>query len=258
MMLTYCINLDRRLDRWSHMLAQFERLGLVVTRMSATDGQDPEVRTSLLRHPASDRLSPGALACFESHRRAWQALLDSGASHAMILEDDLMIAPGMQTLQILGAIPETADLIKIETNGTRVHIARTSQVSLAQGRRLAGLRSYHSGTGGYIISARLAGKLLALSQTSLEPVDSFLFNADAQRAIDILQMVPAPVVQGASPLVRASAGDWAQTSITEHWAAEADDSSDRPESRVQRVWRRFREEIRAKRLQTRYVTVGWG
>ena len=258
MMPTYCINLDRRSDRWAHMLAQFERLGLVVTRLSATDGQNPDVRATLLRHPAADRLSPGAVACFESHRRAWQALLDSGAPHGMILEDDLMIAPGLRAFQTPEAIPGTADLIKIETNGNRIHLARKPQLALVEGHLLAGLRSYHSGTGGYIISARLARQLLQQSRTSLKPVDDFLFGADAQQAIDILQMVPAPVVQGASPLVRAAAGAWAQTSITEHWAAEVDHSSDQPESRVFRVWRRLREEIRAQRQQTRYVTVGWG
>lgn len=254
----YCINLDRRSDRWEHMSSQFKNLNLVVERVSATDGKDPEIKARFASHPASSRLSIGALATFESHRRVWQKLIESGASHAMIFEDDLVIAPGLAEYQKTEWIPEAADLIKLETHGTRIHVGRKPFCTIGPGRTLVPLRSYHSAAGGYILSARLAERLLPMSRDCLEPVDDFIFNRHGRQDYAIYQMVPAPVVQGASGLAQVDKGNWVQSSLTEHWADGLKDSSDQAETQFGRVLRRFTEELRSIRLATRYATVPWG
>jgi glycosyl transferase family 25 len=240
------------------MSAQFERLKLTVERVSATDAQDPQIRVELMKHPAAASLSLGALACFESHRRVWKRLIESGASHAMIFEDDLLIAPALTDYQDSRWIPEEAELIKIETNGTRLHLARQALCKIGPERSLARLGSYHSATGGYIVSARLAQKLLPLSRDSIEPVDDFLFDRNGLHNFPIYQMIPAPVVQGASRLAQAAAASWAESSLTEHWAEGVGDATDRVETKIGRVTRRIREEMRARRLGTRYAAVPWG
>ena len=254
----YCINLDRRTDRWLHMSGMFERIGLTVERLPATDGQDPQAALVLAQHPAAALLSTGALACFESHRRAWQRLIDSGASHALVFEDDLLIAPGLARFQQAGWIPPEVNLVKIETNGNRLHLARYPLYKISDDRTLVRLNSYHAGAGGYILSCGLARKLLPLSRDCLEPVDDFLFDRFGRYGFIAHQMVPAPVMQGKSQLARAQAGNWAEASITEHWTDTVEDSSDQKEGLVGRVLRRVREELRARRLGSRYVAVPWG
>lgn len=258
----FCINLDRRPDRQAHMQAQFARIGLVAERLAATDGQDPAVAAALAARHGGGRLSAGAMACFDSHRRIWAMLAAGRAPQAIVLEDDLLLAPPLAAIQRAG-LPAGADLVKIETNGTRVHLARGPGLAADAadpGRRLVPLRSFHSGAGGYIVSARLAGRLLALSERSREPVDDFLFDRAGRGSFPILQMVPAPVAQGASRPAQAAgaSGGWTATSITEHWAPGAADPSDRRETPPARLLRRLREEARALRHGTRYVTVPWG
>jgi len=57
----FCINLDRRPERWEQMRAKFERCGVEgVQRFAAVDGQNAIV-------PANWSDSPGAYGCLRSH-----------------------------------------------------------------------------------------------------------------------------------------------------------------------------------------------
>jgi glycosyl transferase family 25 len=68
------------------------------------------------------RLRPNEIGCSASHLKALRAFLDTGARHAIILEDDAEIQPG--GLQILSEILELkpdCDVLKIGGTGAATH-----------------------------------------------------------------------------------------------------------------------------------------
>ena len=88
----YVINLDRRPDRWAAMSAQLDRLGIEAARIPAID------KESLAGDPALLRMGAGHVACARSHYKAMQALVDCGASAALVLEDDVEVGEEVPAL----------------------------------------------------------------------------------------------------------------------------------------------------------------
>lgn len=86
----YVINLARdteRMARISEVLAAFRFLA--VTRIGAVRGSElPDLACDLLTGRPEMRRHKGTLGCSLSHAHAWQSVLDSGESCALILEDD--------------------------------------------------------------------------------------------------------------------------------------------------------------------------
>lgn len=266
-MKAYCINLDRRPDRLEYISGEFARAGIPFERVPAVDAQDPEVAAAAARVPpmANGRqISAGAYGCFQSHREIWRRLVASGESHAMAFEDDLLLAPGLAPLLADGWVPDDADIVKMETFGIRIHLARTGTKTGPQGRRLDLLRSFHHGTACFVISARAAARLLAQTESFGVAIDRFLFDPDspACRSLRIYQMSPAPVVQG-DRAAKVGAGQtpdgnagWARTSITDRFLQPTERR--KAESQPARLRRRLREEAKALVSGTRYVTVPFG
>ena len=79
----YCINLDRRPDRWSESLAEFDRMGLngLITRFPAID------------------LPHGGMGCYASHISVMEESLASGLDNVLILEDDIKFIVDRETLE---------------------------------------------------------------------------------------------------------------------------------------------------------------
>ncbi len=259
LMKVYCINLDRRPDRLAHMTEQFERLGIDFIRVPAVDGQDPGVWTEAKKCGVGfvgKKMSDGAYACFQSHRKIWQMLIESGDGHAMVLEDDVLLSSGVEQYLSANWVPEDADLVKLETFEVRVHLSR-NQCAVAGPRGLKRLASSHLGTGGYVFSKQAAITLLGETRAIDAPIDEFLFNQQSPffSVLTTYQMTPAPVIQGDRAK---QTTDWAQTSITERFAQGVTAPNILPETLVQRIQRRLREEIRALRQGSRYVVVPFG
>jgi len=79
-----CINLQRRPDRWQHMLDQFTRHGLAdVVRHDAADGL-------ILTSPAGWPTTAGAYGCLMSHREVVRGARERGDPAVLILEDDVI------------------------------------------------------------------------------------------------------------------------------------------------------------------------
>ena len=257
-MKAYCINLDRRADRLEHMTGLLARHGVVFERVAAVDGRDPLVAAAAAEcRPgmSGQRMGAGAYACFQSHREVWHRLVASGAPHAMVLEDDLLIAPGFAACLAEGWVPADADLVKLETNQTRLH--RDAGPGLAtRGRRLHRLQSRHAGTGCYVISARTAQHLLAATTALRDPVDEAMFNEASPLFASLVtyQMVPSPVIQGKG----SQAASWAESSITDSHAPGNPDRLLEAEEHLARLARRLRAEIWSVFARTRYVVVPFG
>jgi glycosyl transferase family 25 len=182
------INLDRSPERLAMFRDQAERLGFAFERLAAVDA----------RHctEARGRLTPAEIACFESHRSAWQLLVDSGEAWLAVFEDDVLLAPPIAAL--LGSdawIPTGTDLVKLETFEARVAIAAKGVA--VEGVSLHRLQTTHCGAAGYVLSRQCALDLLRQTEMFTRPVDIVMFDheQEACRKLRILQMVPAVCIQ---------------------------------------------------------------
>jgi GR25 family glycosyltransferase involved in LPS biosynthesis/tetratricopeptide (TPR) repeat protein len=83
----FCINLERRTDRWKVISKKFEHFGLSVERFKGYDGRllkpfiNPDI--SVLR-------TGGYLGCLLSHLEVYRTALDRGYERILILEDDVV------------------------------------------------------------------------------------------------------------------------------------------------------------------------
>lgn len=173
------INLDRSPERLKRMDTLLTRSGLTFERVPAVDGKllsDAEKNRWLGGDGSFYPLGLGEIGCFLSHRACWEIAAAGLDSHAVVIEDDIHIGSGAQ--KIIGNaswIPADADIVKLETTLRPTYVEK-SPAARIDGRVVSRLRGAHTGTAGYIISRKGAGKLLACSTTFSDPVDQFMFN----------------------------------------------------------------------------------
>lgn len=100
-MLRLVINLDRSPDRLQLIKDQLDQLSLSFERIQAFDGKsfNPSDIESIKPNLLSlnkiwfpYHLINTEYACFLSHRKCWERLLDSTEDYAVILEDDVELA----------------------------------------------------------------------------------------------------------------------------------------------------------------------
>jgi glycosyl transferase family 25 len=182
------INLDRSPDRLEMFRAQAETLGIAFERLAAVDAATIQLRRG--------SLTPSEIACFESHRLAWQSLVDSGEPWLAVFEDDVILAPPIaEFLSDPKRFPTNADLIKLETSACKLVISRR-RVRF-RSHSLHRMLSIHWGSAGYIVSRRAAIRLLERTADYILSVDDVIFDPEgaSTRDIRILQAVPALCIQ---------------------------------------------------------------
>ena len=100
----YCINLDRRIDRWEESLIEFKKHSLDVERFSAIDGKD------LKSLPG---LNSGQVGAIHSHMGVIQKDKESNLDNVLILEDDVKFDDdlNLKFSKIYNRIPNDWDII---------------------------------------------------------------------------------------------------------------------------------------------------
>lgn len=100
-MKAYVINLDRAPVRRARISAQLEALGMPFIIFPAIDGRNLDA-ASLARDydEAGARefyreMTRGEVACALSHLGVYRRILDAGADHALVLEDDARLGPSL-------------------------------------------------------------------------------------------------------------------------------------------------------------------
>jgi len=76
----YCINLDRRKDRWELCEKEFEKHNLIVERFSAIEGNPNKIET---------HLTDGGVGCTLSHLEVIKLSQSLNLKNVLILEDDV-------------------------------------------------------------------------------------------------------------------------------------------------------------------------
>ena len=168
---TYCINLDRRPDRWNQFnsqptLKEFTNL----QRFSAVDGSTLDVlndtrisvhtRQNIFRkYRRSDYEinTAGAIGASLSHFTLWQKLLDSDADYMVVFEDDTVVDEKVMTLidKLIPTLPSQWDIWLLGH-----HRWAFSGVPLTSDKNGWWKVRNFTGAHGYVISRRAAEVLL--------------------------------------------------------------------------------------------------
>ena len=111
------VNRAQDTERWEGFVKAAEAVGVAPERVSAFDAHRPDFPFAVHADQIGAHfwgeadVKPGAIGCFLSHRRAWQHLLESGADHALICEDDTRLVEDTARLEALIAARPEVDLI---------------------------------------------------------------------------------------------------------------------------------------------------
>lgn len=203
------ITLARDVERQALMKKELAQAGLEVDVTPGFDYRtsDPE---ELERHCKPEGpwgvFHKQNMACTISHMWAWERFLETDASHCLVLEDDVHIAPELGVwLSDLSWWPVDADLVKIERwTSPRLKVALEPQ-SQHRGRQISRLLSRHVGSAGYIMTRDAAKAFIAARPYDIS-IDNLLFNANVSqlaRSLTIYQVHPALVQQGNEPRTEA-------------------------------------------------------
>lgn len=187
------INLPQSVERWAFQKNQLGKLGIPLRRLNAVAIADvASEHYEALANGWERKLRPAEVACFLSHRRAWQAVIDADAP-LLILEDDALLS--QHTPELLAALagdPQQADLLTLETRSRKKLLDKQA---CPAGRHFHLRRLYQDRTGAaaYLLYPSGAHKLLAKAQTRAPALaDAFISSC---YPLNACQVVPAAAIQ---------------------------------------------------------------
>lgn len=191
------ISLTDNESRAAHVRELRRRLPVVSRIVGAVDGRRLDaaaVETHLRRQIYSPRypfrLTSAEIGCFLSHRLAWQAALDSGASHALVFEDDAILVEDFEA---------TIDRLfqrRGEWTFVQLHSHRQAE---CDGPFLARRPVPQVEMVGQLMTRQAAGALLAMSERFDRPVDSFI-QLQWATGVPIHHVTPPVVMNGGEAL----------------------------------------------------------
>lgn len=190
----FVINLDRVPERWRFMQEGLHGVGLEAERFPAVDAAKREALADThYRAHSGDRweLPDSLVACFESHRRVWQAIVDRELPMATVFEDDVVPGEGLAgIIEWLGG-GIGFDVVKLDTarRPLRLGPVTARHESMALRPLLYGGAS----AAAYAVSQDGARKLLAWSDPFCDHTDDFVFRP--RPGFRVLQVEPAPAIQ---------------------------------------------------------------
>ena len=197
-MTCYFINLDHSLGRRHFMEEQLNRLQgmmpegkMAFIRVSAVDAEKLDEETINAHYEknhysfnarffpnvlSGGGMSQGEIACFLSHRKCWEQIVQSEDEYAVVLEDDVIFSEKAgKFLCGTSWIPKDADIVKLEVL-TRKIVTGISPEAVVDGKEVLRLYSSSLGTAAYIISRNAAQRFLQMSEKFFVPVDHFMFS----------------------------------------------------------------------------------
>lgn len=106
----YCINLERRLDRWNKVLVEFDKFGISnqIDKFNAIDGNNIPNQTKLLN---------GELGVLETHIKLIEKCKNDKLNNVLIMEDDVYFTNEFNNLDsLMSFVPEDWDLLFLGGN----------------------------------------------------------------------------------------------------------------------------------------------
>lgn len=194
----YFINLDRDLARRTFMERQLAQHGVTSVRMPGVRGdQLAEDDAHYYAHARRAHLSPPEIGCLLSHIRVWRAIAAGVVAHALVLEDDVHLAPDFADfLTALPLDPSWLGVHRLETFCARVTLRREPIFTIAH-RRAHRLETNHGGAAAYVLNQHTARHLLTFVDAFQHLPDVELFDPVRRQVTGLTtyQWTPAPCIQ---------------------------------------------------------------
>ena len=162
----FCVNLDKRRQRYEKFCKQPGTKGLTIHRFSAVEGNAIEYLKSdkislqtkyniqnKARRSHGEINTLGAIGCSMSHYEVWQKFLQTDASHCLVLEDDARLVEGFAEMVAKYSADFTGDVWALSY---KLYDKRLVPVSPGSPWKTP---IYYWGTAAYIISREGATKL---------------------------------------------------------------------------------------------------
>jgi len=176
-MLALIINLDGESEKLQKSLTELKKANITGIRMSAIPGSSLNLSDSLIPNR-------NAAACWLSHIKSFQFLLDSNFDKALICEDDIYIRNVQEFKEVLNAALDLEfDIVQLGflTHGILERAINFKKwvVAVLSGKAKVALKSYVpqdflAGTHCYLISRGGAEKLIQLNQPPAVVADGYL------------------------------------------------------------------------------------
>jgi glycosyl transferase family 25 len=193
----FYLNLAREADRRDYMEAQLTRLGLDATRIEAVDaaGLGSAERAHVFRLDHSGSKTTGYCVTL-SHLKAMRAFLATDAPHALILEDDVVLAGRLpEFLAAFDETPPALDMLRLETVRTRLRTRPPEGLLLGFG--ICRAHSFEPGRAAYILNRKAAEVMVQSPHMLRIPHDISMFDPyqPLPRQLVVRQLKPALAVQ---------------------------------------------------------------
>jgi len=188
----FVINLPDAVKRHKLQKDQLNKLGLEYKILYATSADDISEATYKKHYFDWQRpLRKTEVACYFSHRLAWDKVIRSGEP-ALILEDDAILSIFLpKLLDSLNKIKST-DLINLENRSRKKFVSR-SYVEIECNSKLLRLYQDRTGAAGYILWPSGANKLIQLEKNSgIGLADAHI---TACHTLKAYQVEPSPIIQ---------------------------------------------------------------
>ncbi|MCO6506522.1 MAG: glycosyltransferase family 25 protein [Snodgrassella sp.] len=187
------INLDHSSERLKFQRQQLAHLQIPMQRLTAVNSSDFLTdRYEQLANGWERKMSSAEVACFLSHKAAWQYVAASNKPW-LIMEDDALLSRIVPAI-LHGIInqEDKIDYITLETRYRRKWLDKTS-IDLVEGYRLRRLYQDRSGAAAYILFPSGAKKLLDKAQRCAPALaDAFLC---CSYELNSWQVYPAAAIQ---------------------------------------------------------------
>ena len=200
----YILNLDRHKTRLQTLRQQLDNLGLSWERVAAVDAQqasEEELKEYTDATGPIPRMGAGARACTTGHFNIWKKFLETDASVAFILEDDVRISERFPAfIEAAARFSNEVDILNFNRQNSKREQKKlvVSKINpligdVFEGKRLLGP---HYGTAGYMITRSAAERLCNQIKRTNVPIDHLLFNpnvSEFNKSSLIYQAFPAMV-----------------------------------------------------------------
>lgn len=180
--------------RRAFQIRQLATLGLPFEFLDAVEAADltaEECQTAASNWPSPTRRQD--IACFLSHRKAWQAVTEHGEK-TLILEDDAVLSDDIaRVLANIEARKDAWNSVYDLEFAPRRHILRRKRAWRDEAGGFSATRVYQNrvGLAGYVIGPEVARRMLA-ETTSYSLIDAHFWH---RAWLAAYQIEPAPVIQ---------------------------------------------------------------
>jgi glycosyl transferase family 25 len=163
----FLLNLERAPQRREIMLERLSALGLEAELLSAVDGIMLDAAD--LPPGTEPGLSPGEIGCYLSHVNFWKTIIQRQLPHAIIIEDDVIISPGlMPAVEEILALPMPFDAVRLSA---LFPIRGIPVASLSGNAQLVLTTKPPGGCQCYLVSNDGARKMLSKLAVPKQPID---------------------------------------------------------------------------------------